>query len=468
MNENEINQEEAHFEIVTLRLNNFRKFEKLGLNLNEFYILLFHKRLTVLVANNGGGKTTILDAIAISLSPFVKDLCGYGDLGIQEKDVRRIQNVATSVPLFPVKVWSLFNTSSGKSISSLILKETLRGKTKRKEAKEIIYYAKKLKKENQLSAQGKGPTPIFPLVVYYGTARLWGTSKVTEAKSWLSQNMAMREAAYLDCLSSSSTFSFFKIWFEKISREAQSETASGTPSKHRPNETLKIFQKTFEILMRTTGWINLKFDFMENRILAMNSEGLELSVDSLSDGVRGALALVADLTSRAIRLNPQLGEQACELVPGIVLIDEVDLHLHPSWQQTILDSLQEAFPKVQFIVTTHSPQVLSTVKSECIRIIHDDGTVTRPQYQTRGVESATVLAEVMGVDPIPQVPEAKDLSEYRMLIEDGQSDFEEANELLDKLNNHFGENHPLMIECQNLKRFVEFKKARFSKQGENQ
>ena len=89
-------------------------------------------------------------------------------------------------------------------------------------------------------------------------------------------------------------------------------------------------------------------------------------VDDLSDGFRSILSMVADLAYRMVRLNPQLGAQAVVATPGVVLIDEIDMHLHPLWQQTVLLDMQRAFPKVQFIVTTHSPQVLSSVPAESV------------------------------------------------------------------------------------------------------
>jgi predicted ATP-binding protein involved in virulence len=87
----------------------------------------------------------------------------------------------------------------------------------------------------------------------------------------------------------------------------------------------------------------------------------ELSVALLSDGIRNMIGMVADIAFRATKLNPQFGFLAAKETPGVVLIDEVDMHLHPEWQQVVLQSLTTAFPALQFIVTTHSPQVLTTV-----------------------------------------------------------------------------------------------------------
>src|SRR5690606_3058738 len=114
--------------------------------------------------------------------------------------------------------------------------------------------------------------------------------------------------------------------------------------------------------------------------------------------------------------------------------------LHPEWQQLILEMLRVAFPKLQLIVTTHSPHVLTSVYAEQIRVIQvadGDLEVKQPLYQTRGVESADVLAAIMGVDPVPRVKEARWLSDYRAMIEDGTEQEEDGTQLRTCLENQF-------------------------------
>ena len=181
------------------------------------------------------------------------------------------------------------------------------------------------------------------------------------------------------------------------------------------------------------------------------------------------IGLVADLAHRAALLNPHLGRQASRETSGIVLIDEVDMHLHPEWQQQVLPLLLEAFPLVQFLVTTHSPQVISTVDRRSLRVFRrsDDGAwaAETPHGQTRGVESADVLAAVMGVDPIPQVEEAGWLADYRAIIGDGDPTSDEAGELRKKLCDHFGPDHPVMLDCDRLLRFRAFRSAHSRREG---
>ncbi len=125
-------------------------------------------------------------------------------------------------------------------------------------------------------------------------------------------------------------------------------------------------------------------------------------VSQLSDGYSATLALVMDLSRRMaeVFLEQNFADDIAPVLemPGIVLIDEVDLHLHPSWQQRILPDLMRTFPNAQFIVTTHSPQVLSSVRPENIRILDGD-TVIKPSHGTFGAEASRILGDVFGVQP---------------------------------------------------------------------
>lgn len=164
------------------------------------------------------------------------------------------------------------------------------------------------------------------------------------------------------------------------------------------------------------------------------------------------ISLVADLALRCARLNSYLGADAVRQTPGIVLIDEVDLHLHPAWQQHVLSTLQQAFPCIQFIVSTHSPQVLSMVRRENIRIIDLDADgraiAEIPLARTYGEPSGDVLHSVMMVDPQPPVAEKKDLQRLTELVDQGHFQDEEAQTLMAALQQTLGETHPQILRLQ--------------------
>ena len=121
--------------------------------------------------------------------------------------------------------------------------------------------------------------------------------------------------------------------------------------------------------------------------------------------------------------------------------------LHPKWQQVVIDLIRRAFPEIQFVVKTRSPQVLSTVGGESICLIRMDGpaaSISKSRYQTRGIESGDILARLMDVHPVPQVEEAKWLSEYRALLLLGKQEAQEATALWARIVEHLVPTIPIL------------------------
>jgi len=176
-----------------------------------------------------------------------------------------------------------------------------------------------------------------------------------------------------------------------------------------------------------------------------------LSLNQLSDGYRTTLALVMDLARRMAQANPHHREKAIQQSEAIVLIDEVDLHLHPIWQQQVLVDLMEAFPKAQFIVTTHSEKVLTTIKPAHIVLLtrQNDNIIAEQVTSSYGAESGRLLVEIMGVNERP--PAAKNqftelLGKYYDFIESNQGESQEALKLRHKLNQE-SPHDPILIKA---------------------
>lgn len=154
----------------------------------------------------------------------------------------------------------------------------------------------------------------------------------------------------------------------------------------------------------------------------------DLAIDQLSGGCRAVLTLAADLARRMAQGNPHLEDPLKS--EAVVLIDEIELHLHPEWQQRILGDLRRTFPNAQFIVSTHSPQVLTTVAPEHIReLVVESGRVTirEPSAHTFGAEAGDVLDAVMGVDERPPRNEFVEvLNRYTRLVDDGDGESPDA------------------------------------------
>lgn len=230
-------------------------------------------------------------------------------------------------------------------------------------------------------------------------------------------------------------------------------------SDYNLQDQITGIQDAVNTVLRNEGWGNFHYSLQHEELAMTHDELGVLPVSMLSDGVRAMVSLVADLAWRCAKLNPQLGVKAQKKTEGISFIDEVDMHLHPKWQQTVVASLRDAFPKIQFILTTHSPQVLSTVRRESIRLISvgpDSSASAMPLASSYGEESQNVLQAIMGVDPQPPVPEKEDIDRLTVLIESGKYQSEEAQKLLQSLRGHLSENHP---QLQRLERSIRRQEA---------
>ena len=424
--------------IDQIKLTNFRCFPSLSLALDP--------SCTVLVAGNGGGKTAVLDALAGVLRWVVGGLLNAVTDDFPPRDVRVSDHGAARIEHYPASAEAT-GVFFGRQHTWQWERQDENGTT--------------LSVQPMLSAPGataEGGDTAWPVFAYYGTGRRWSTELSAPRRG-----LVRRVDAYVDCLQPASTFGALAQWFEAMSRESQRERADGVTSPHQPTARLLAVRRAVDAVLAQVGWSQLAWDFVREEIVARHPTQGQLPVSMLSDGVRGVLAMVADLAHRCARLNPHLGADAPAQTEGVVLVDEVDMHLHPAWQQTILGTLRAVFPRVQWVVTTHSPQVLSTVHARHIRVLPDDPVrdgVRTPMQQTRGVESAEVLATVMGVDPVPHVEEAQWLSDYRAKIADGEADTAEAQTLRARLDAHFGAQHPVMIDCDRLLRFQAFRLRR--------
>ncbi|MXW53613.1 MAG: AAA family ATPase, partial [Gammaproteobacteria bacterium] len=190
-------------------------------------------------------------------------------------------------------------------------------------------------------------------------------------------------------------------------------------------------------------------DEKSTRLMIKQGEN-ELDVGQLSEGERGVLTLVLDLARRLSQANPSLDDPLRE-GHAIILIDEIDLHLHPKWQRQIVHKLTETFPLCQFIATTHSPQVIGEVPHECIQIIAEDGEVYSPTYSF-GVDSSRVLEEIMDADP--RTSEVRELlSRLSQVI--GKEQFNQALGLIDQLAVRLGDDDPEVTRLRTLLEFME-------------
>lgn len=438
--------------INKLYLDNYRCFKDFTID--------FHDQLTVLVATNGKGKTAILDAIAVAFGTFVNSTGLARGSVFNRSDVQKIKARETKTNEME-EVYPLVLEANG-----LINNEVThwsrelhkpKGATTTKDTKPLIQYGQDIRKKVVQKVD-----EILPLISYYGTGRLWGLKKITLNKK---QHETSRLSGYIDCLDPLSSYKSFESWYVDIclaELELKIEEIEKNNLDISNNEFTSIRksiqQAVNHIVEKNTGWKDIVYKKRAETIVAQNETFGELSLMQLSDGIRNMIGLVADIAYRAVKLNPHL-ENAPKQTPGIVLIDEVDMHLHPKWQQTVLTDLTKAFPNIQFIVTTHSPQVLSTVKKEQIRILGDN-VVSTPSTHSFGEDSSVLLAELMNVSPLPPLEIVEKRKEYQRLIEDREYESHRAKQLQKELIENYGENSEFIIQTEMLiRRFEALKKV---------
>ncbi|UII72458.1 AAA family ATPase [Pseudomonas sp. HN11] len=430
--------------LTKLRLENFRRFAELEID--------FDQKLTVIAARNGQGKTSILEAIATALGPFVGAFDHGVSKHIERTDARyaRVGEGFENVPQFPVVV------SAKMAKPDVEWQRALNGpknRTTNKEAEPLAFWGKEFQ-----SLVRKSSDVSLPVVRYYSSRRLWVSHKNVSGKAILTES---RTAGYEDCLSVFSTFVQLQEWMKKATLASIQQKEQSGYEKSDLEPRLQGIRDAVDKILVDEGWSGFHYSVVFEELAMSHPDHGALPLSLLSDGVRAMITLVADLALRCARLNGHLKHRAPLETRGIVLIDEIDLHLHPAWQQRVMANLRNAFPEIQFVVSTHSPQVLSTVERKNIRVVFQDMAgqwkAISPSQEVKGIESAVALNDIMGVNPIPPVTEARWLADYIAEIEAGNHESVRGAELRDRLVNFYGSNHSVVLDADRLIRFQTFK-----------
>lgn len=430
--------------IRRLHLKNFRSFETLDITFDE--------KLTVIVANNGMGKTTILDAIAIGLTKIVGRMPSNKGVLLKTSDIRiDSENKQAPYARYFIEAdthdgWKLKWSDAKKRDNAVFIDKDL-DNTEIGVVKVSDYVRHLIESINY------DEKSILPMMAYYGTNR----AIIDELRPKIvnTERKFDRFESLQSGLNVKLRFGYLFEWLTRMedkqrrAREAKRDFDYQLPELALLEEAIKKVLPEFSHLR--SELVDNELTFVIDRIEGNQRRSLQTM--QLSDGYRTTLALVADLARRMIQANPfsyALGNTLD--LPGVVMIDEVDLHLHPQWQQVILQQLQQAFPNIQFIVTTHSPQVLSTVQHENIRVLapNAEGKIvaSMPLAKTYGEPSNDVLQSVMHVDPQPPIPEKADLHKLTDLVDQGQYQSSEAIALMVSLNAQLGEQHPQLQKLQ--------------------
>ena len=413
--------------VTRLKLVNVRTIQ-----VAEFH---FQPGFNLIAGVNGVGKTTVLDTLAVCFSAVVRQADRHPRFGrsFEADDVRvGVRALQTECDL----------ECAGEKFRYLLHRfrdrNPLHGETEWSRENEKIYIPAIEQFDGELPTDGTGgKLEGQVLAVQFATNRSVASDQ-TSRRSAAAGGVA---AAFAGALSTRSLrLSEFADWMR-----AQQALSSERPAAKR---MLAAFDKAVTRFL--PDYRNLRPAGEDSRHSLLIDQGATpVPVLHLSDGERGVLAMVLDLTRRLAQANPTIEDPAAE-AEAVVLIDEIELHLHPGWQRRIVRNLTETFPKCQFIATTHSPQVIGEVAHDRIQIL-TNGEVYSPTHSF-GVDSSRVLEEIM--DAPPRTEEVEELL-TKLSQEVGRQRYGKARELLAQLVIRLGEGDPEVTRTRTLLDFME-------------
>lgn len=442
--------------LTALHVKNFRCFSELHIQFNQCGRLISKGErtlevapLTVLVARNGQGKTAVLDSARVAFGTYA-DAFDYGfPVHIEKTDIRiaPAPSVGQEQLMTPVVI-EAEGEISGARVAWSRERGKENGRTSNKNAKSVTEYGQNLKAS---LAKPEGGEVILPVLAHYGTGRLWKKHRDTLHDNPL---VRPRDYGYDYALAEDANYKSLAKWLFEALQQEMTDKAYGLQGDIAMHGQLAAIRRALAEMLGDEGYestlhVSRKFQDLAIRRTVQGEGGGEMGVSvpvsALSDGTRAVFFMIADLAFRCAKLNPGLGAEAAEHTPGIVLVDEVDLHLHPAWQQKILDTLQWSFPKVQFIVTTHSPQVISSIPRECVRIL-EDGKVANFEIQTQGVEVEDILSGIFGTHPLPQnLLVVQKLNRLDAMVSEGLQDTAEWQNLYRELETYYGPDYAPLL-----------------------
>lgn len=405
-----------------IKITNFRLIEKLEIELNE--------DVNVIIANNGAGKTTLLDAISLGFGSMLTRFPNINGIGFNsDKRDLRINKHNRKEPFMRLELMSTQNIKWDKIERRDKSKTTLKQIPNGYGLKELEHFVDIIvDKENEEQEY------IMPLIMYYGTCRNCFEAPLRKVNFQKNFN---RFEALTGSLKGASNFNRLFQWFDAM------EDLERREIQNQKNFDFKLPQLENVRIAITTMLRGFKNPRIKTRPLRFMIDKIErdgrikeLQIEQLSAGYKAVLAMVMDISARMSEGNPHLGNNS----EAIILIDELDLHLHPIWQQTILSDLRRTFPNAQFIITTHSPQILTTVKKEQVFIL-EDNRLKKPFDTAYAKRSIVALEDLMGTDSMPPLEEVKLLDEYLDKIHNGEIDTEEVSALRNRLNELYGEGY---------------------------
>ncbi|SAY39099.1 AAA family ATPase [Candidatus Synechococcus spongiarum] len=420
--------------IDQLTVLNFRRFEE-----NTFEL---HPRFTLLVGDNGAGKTALLEALRVGVGAY---LLGIDNSPVPAPSIRRDcvrletrqgGEFSTFERVIPCVV-RCEGRVHGQDLRWSRKLTSVRGRTNRVGTRALEQCVKRHAQEDKKAMKDEQVVNL-PLVAFYGTGRLWIEPRTTKrVRSAVRQPLgkASRFEAYRGCLEPTVSSEWLRRWIKKMELIA-----------HQNQQPLQSLDAVYGAVVGCVeGVEKAEYDFDMDDIVLDFKNGERFPFDLLSDGQRTMMALAADVAWRCVQLNPHLAGQALRETEGVVLIDELDLHLHPNWQGVIVRNLLSFFSKLQFVATTHSPFIVQSLDGQGLINLSDDNFL---QERKEPYSIEDVAEETMGVKAPQRSKRFLEMETaarryYELLDQckdDQHPDVEQAKKELDRIEADFSDN----------------------------
>ncbi len=403
------------FRLQEIDVRNYRCFEELKLRLEE--------DTTVLFAENGGGKTALLKAIAMGLAVFQRGAPRPLKLDARrDPTMRTLDEKGRHEPVGPCRItWTAaVGESDSVTWSTAAHPASGRTTTQRQPILEALEGV-------------RVPGNRWPLFAWYGVDRLVRT----RGRRRKVERTGDRWEAYASALDPNLDEASLLQWLQ--------DEMLGDVVRRQQEEPERFLDKAvMDATVRATPCVaNAWYDPVERMPRVGFVDGHVTTWSELSDGYHVFIALVADIARRAVMLNEFDGAAAPARVDGVVLIDTLDLHLHPRWQRVALPHLREAFPRLQIVVTTHSPQLLSSVENRQVRRLFD-GKLQEYPVLVEGRDTNAILREYMRTED-RSAEGTRALRALHDYIDQGRR--EEAEDLYKDLLARWGDLDPALIQA---------------------
>ena len=378
-----------------LHIQNFRCYEDATFD--------FQPGFNLVVGVNGSGKTSLLQAVATSFSDFAVSTGNHSNAGSGD-EVRFVVDTFESgnrfercFPLALKAKGDIFGRNHWEFFIS------------RKGAPPLADISLDIGVGMAINEISSTSGLDLHVLAFYRAGRRWTSENISA--EFGAMHRVSRFDGYKDWFDAAINLTEFESWFiGKTLEQLQKISKYGHPKNGFDDELTWVNEAVKSALPECKG---LQYD-LTSRSLLVDFEDVSFPFADLSDGQRGMVALFSDIARRMCILNPHMGKNVLKNTSGVVIIDELDIHLHPAWQRSIAPALKKAFPKVQFIAASHSPQIIGSLKPEEVILLDTGATHPRVTY---GLDSSRVLEEVMGVSE--REPEIETLlSELFSTIED--------------------------------------------------